>query len=979
MFEDKTIKIYSSRDQIRQQLIKYGEKYLDIKPLDLTKTSYMSYLINILSVLTSNLIYYNSATYREFFLTRAQQKESVLNLSTMLGYTPSMATPSRGTVLIQMPTDFESSVLIRFTGRKELDTDGKYKTPFRFYAKETVFVCENTVEVRIIKDGSSVTGIIIKEIKSNSDGTPGQNVTTIPWTMTADNNYLYFNLNVVQIDDQIFNFSIPNKGTYQFVTYDIPITGNVSSIEVKTRNPEEISIVPTSMSEVDSSEIEYDDWTDWEYTTNKNSLYLINQGEYGYAWRTTENGIKIFWGNDVIGTQPTAGDECFVVISTTDGVKGNVISGSINACDRLYAESIFESNIYKNRPVKISVINKNPMIGGTNYPTIDEIRKAAMVRVSTNKRLVTEYDYQNINIIVDDLPIQHAIPILKRSDLKRNEIVLFTDILYREKIVPTRNETIEIDGDENENLKIESGDIVDALNIEGELLPGETLPKYISMFDITIDPDRKVANYCYILDEVKENVISITSNNTSGSTDLTPVYPKYAKFKVTKDTNLNRVVDVFLVIRKTMLEETSYQYMKGYCSIGGSSAVEMDYIEEMEEAFDLYNVLDFYRSDDGDSVFHIRYSMDDDDTLIEDGELAFKFSIKLSLSGDLDSETSEPICDYFIECQSIAIIKQNLNQFMYSMCGRVISDGIVTNKWRIFDVPLILKDWWDYMLSLDLRDELITEIYNRIVSFDVSSYRMMTDFVNLKFSNTYGPLTNMRFNIANRGEINGINPSLSDISCDSTTGIGCIDSTNSYVECDEEARWAVTNIGEHPWLHISKYDNNTTIRSQPFIAQWNKFIKDWLFSPLITNDIMTIKGEDNYYIGPFSSIKKKYIFNGESIFIIDKKIPLELLIDVWIDPSYSSSNQSVIDKIKRNIIENMFSKMGYDKPIYRSELIKIIQETQGVKHCVLLKPEHDIFFSYNIYEDFTQEEVLRYSPQLVQITEPNIEVVIRSE
>jgi len=373
--------------------------------------------------------------------------------------------------------------------------------------------------------------------------------------------------------------------------------------------------------------------------------------------------------------------------------------------------------------------------------------------------------------------------------------------------------------------------------------------------------------------------------------------------------------------------------------------------------------------------------MDDDNTSIVDGKLAFKFSIKLSLEGELNPETSLPIYDYFIECQSIAIIKQNLNQFMYSMCGRVVSDDVVTNKWRIFDVPLILKDWWDYMLSLDLRDELITEIYNRIVSFDVSAYRMMTDFVNLKFSNTYGPLTNMRFNIANRGEINGINPSEHDIECDETTGFGCIDSTNIYPECNngEEPIWAVTNIGEHPWLHINKYENNTLIRTQPFLAQWNKFVKDWLFSPLITNDIMTIKGEDNFYIGPFSSIKKKYIFNGEAIFNIDKKIPLELLINIWIDPSYSSSNQSIIDKIKRNIIENIFPKMGYDKPIYRSELIKIIQETTGVKHCVLLKPEHDIFFNYNIYEDFTQEEVLRYSPQLVQITESNIEIVIRSE
>ena len=86
----------------------------------------------------------------------------------------------------------------------------------------------------------------------------------------------------------------------------------------------------------------------------------------------------------------------------------------------------------------------------------------------------------------------------------------------------------------------------------------------------------------------------------------------------------------------------------------------------------------------------------------------------------------------------------------------------------------------------------------------------------------------------------------------------------------------------------------------------------------------------------------------------------------------------IVNNITNNIVSQMIYKTGYDKPIYKSHITSIVQQTPGVDYCIILKPEHDIFFNYNIYKDFTQEQLVRYSPQLVQIIKEKITVVVRN-
>ena len=73
--------IYLSRDNIRTQIIEYMQYYLELENVDLVKSSFLSFMIDTLATLTTNILFYSSSTYKEFFLTTAQLPETIYNLS----------------------------------------------------------------------------------------------------------------------------------------------------------------------------------------------------------------------------------------------------------------------------------------------------------------------------------------------------------------------------------------------------------------------------------------------------------------------------------------------------------------------------------------------------------------------------------------------------------------------------------------------------------------------------------------------------------------------------------------------------------------------------------------------------------------------------------------------------------------------------------------------------------------------------------
>ena len=95
--------IYLSRDNIRTQIIEYMQYYLELENVDLVKSSFLSFMIDTLATLTTNVLFYSSSTYKEFFLTTAQLPETIYNLSAFLGYNSKEAIYSVSDLLITIP------------------------------------------------------------------------------------------------------------------------------------------------------------------------------------------------------------------------------------------------------------------------------------------------------------------------------------------------------------------------------------------------------------------------------------------------------------------------------------------------------------------------------------------------------------------------------------------------------------------------------------------------------------------------------------------------------------------------------------------------------------------------------------------------------------------------------------------------------------------------------------------------------------
>ncbi|GAG03171.1 unnamed protein product, partial [marine sediment metagenome] len=229
-------------------------------------------------------------------------------------------------------------------------------------------------------------------------------------------------------------------------------------------------------------------FTTW---TEFSSLFLMDPSDEGYTSRRTDTGRRLSFGNGLIGVQPDPGATVLVTAQVTNGASGNVIAGSIREGERIYVTTLGGLN----QIVNYEVINNAPATGGADEESLEAIRSNAIASITALRRLVTEGDYENINVIEPNLPIaQNSLPILKRSDLQVNEIELFSGILYGtgteevDNLVPTRNAVLTVPP-------------------TTDRIPRDTVvtigaDQYYTLFDLNIETLNTVALYDYIIYEV---------------------------------------------------------------------------------------------------------------------------------------------------------------------------------------------------------------------------------------------------------------------------------------------------------------------------------------------------------------------------------------------------------------------------------------------------------------------------------------------
>ena len=804
--------IYKSKDRIRNQIIEKTKEYLELENIDLTKSSFLSFIVDILSSNVSNLMFYQISAYKEFFLTKAQLPGSIYNLAAFLGYSPKSATTAEVNVLFTVPYGFSDPIV-------EIELD----EGFKLTASDDVdFVTYYTTTITIT--ANSQVSVVIKE---------GNRTYILPVSYDTDNNTFSFVLPFKQYSTSIQEFQISEDlQQYQFVSIDVPFEGQISRLNVEVRPPDSIA---------------------YETYEEVPSLYLMDDTTKGYVSRRSDEGVTLQFGNGLIGSQPEAGATIKVTLLLTEGADGNVIAGSITSGNRVYHTNIDGVT----QIVDYSVINTSPAYNGANEENLETIRKNAITNITALERIVTENDFKNANIIIKDSPIgQNSLPVLKRSDLKINEIALFSTIYFATDLVPTKNLFQSFT-----NTVIPRKTVITKDGID-----------YYTTFDMEIDVLNSSADYTYIMYEI-EKIPSLVTNYGSD-------YDMYASQ---------------LVVTKDDMEATYTLNFECGESDPGLLTCEME-ISETGASYTMVN--------DGTS-FVLVFA---DYRVLPKGDITYFFTIRHATEGYIGQYST----------QFIFILE--LSDFTTS---NVITDGTTH---IVYDIPTIQATYYDSIYQRDFELQVLQQL---LTTMTFKDYKMLTDFINFKFSNTTGDLRNMQLNDVK------LSPVIS-LTCEIplTPANG-----DRYIVCNGNGEWENHNN------EIAMSDGTS-----------------WVFIQPKTDQMLYVESED-----------VKYIFNGDSWNIPIYDIPLQISMDVFKTDTYTGTLGNLTQAIRDELILAFTDRFGINVNIYRSEIIDIIQGIDGVDHCHLITPESSIFLNFDI-DTFTQEQLLEYSPEYFYFTSNSISI-----
>jgi len=620
------IDVFTSFDQIRKNITDNLLQQLGLSETDLHRGTYIAYLIDIISHLTANVLFFSSMNYRESFMTLAQLPESVYALAAFLGYKPTIAIPPSVNVLFTIPLDFKNAIDI------VLDPG------LKLYASDIIYELRNRVDISLDPVNGNYNVIVTDPVLDSKYALPYSIVNnTISFTTIAD-----------QKTTQEFDFVTPSDiKVYEFTNYNISFLDQLAGIDV---------------------------YVNGELWTEFDSMYLMRPLDKGYVVRLNEQGATVYFGNGIFGQQLPKNVPLKIIITTTKGTDGAVVSKAINACDKVYYQDTSGKKV-----VKLSVTNLNASTSGQDIENVNEVRRNALIHIQALNRIVSNVDYENIGAI-SNLPIDVSYPILKRSDLKCNEVTVYTIIRYNQEVVPTRTiPTQELD------LKDWTYQPYTPIQFQDY--------DYYCPFEITPDLDTKFVYYTYYVRHID---LKFTAHNI----DLS----KYSIVPTRCDL-------------KTNFEASTVD-------------VVVDYTISTHDNIDNYKpVLTISREDISHS-----YTPEVDNT-----NSCFKLSIPLS---DIPYSKLELQLQIFDQDNNLvgtwtsyAIIKQRLDEVLFSnftWTDEVLKKGI------IHEIPVIAKEWYD---NLD-EDERVqfeqTILQNFIDGLSTRVYRTLNSSLNIKFADTWG-------------------------------------------------------------------------------------------------------------------------------------------------------------------------------------------------------------------------------------------------
>ena len=400
--------INTSREQIRLQMTQSVKDYLQLQNVDFSKTHYLSYLLDILSIMTANILYFSSLSHHENVLITARLDEPIRNLATVIGYNPLGAMSAKVDVLFQINI-LNAPLAFRFRmdglfRDSAVTPSGFEESGFRVSSSTNTFQLINK-NIIVERDNFG----LIKVMMETSTGT-----SLLPYDYNAVTGALSFFATFDQIELITYEYTIGDDiMPFQFYTIEQPIGNNSMLTDVEL----------------------YVNDILWEKSLNSIGIEATDEK---YILKVFKDKFVIIFGNGLFGKQPAPGDIIKVRAFMSNGAKGNVIPGSVQKKDRIKVTDLGSGLVQE---VSFEVTNPSSGFDGSNMEENSDIKKNAIASLQSLNRLVSENDFRQVSEITD-IPFVDSISYLKRSDLKVNEINTYGVITFKDEIVPMTSFTI---------------------------------------------------------------------------------------------------------------------------------------------------------------------------------------------------------------------------------------------------------------------------------------------------------------------------------------------------------------------------------------------------------------------------------------------------------------------------------------------------------------------------------------------------------
>ena len=1077
---DNGLNIYGSREKIRSDLINLAKRYLNMSnSSDISKASYLAYLIDMLSILSSNQIYYQSKIYNEFFIVTAVMNESVQNLAKWIGYTIPKAVCATVKIMFVVPLKFSlDAVNFQF---------GKYfqcragEIPYTIKSNNNLFGSATTSAVFSMSKQKLTYSSKGQIINNSAITVRDYNGFYTPVFLAEDKSYCAFSLEFEQCEYQVQTFNIPETlQINQFYHKNLAFNGQVSELQVWICEPTDGQTLVLNSSQADDiQKIENFDpsepiidssgklcsFTQW--TECINGIYTISATAKQYDWVGYYNRGILSFGNGVLGKQPTPGSFVVAVLKLTRGADGNVIDNVIKEGDELSFK--VDANTMAN--VAYSCTNNNAAYGGKDILTTSELKNNAIVNLKARKRLVTEDDYNNITAVIQNTTLSDCVPILKRSDIRVNDITLYFILNYLNnsvnEIVPTRNIQIDLIEPQFSNYEY-------TINKNSIFPVGPEQLPFATVFNMTLNQNTRMAAFDYtctnvqgvaselytqsVYDTLNQSAY-INARTTDFSIDFDTAAAINGKYPVIVTLNMehipNRVliepgknridinyvwlvedlcqrftdynnantqtVNNFEIIHFKAVMTTKWgefddytELTPGYKEIVSDVETEKDsetgytFSKKTYQAFQFmipsytlvpqgkqryeFQILCYAPKTDADGFIYAKHDCnivravdpqghyydaegaDSTDPIVMEWKIMKTYYSDVIITQDLSNymQSSITIDNYYrgVAQYKFAATGSRFDAYAYSQeqIQEMLEDGTIepVDVYHVHEVPSIYQMYYNNVMNKKNSDFELSVLQKLLENINFSSARMMTDFTNVKFADTYASMKNLMYNTPLYVVESRYNHTPWWKDQQGTTSFPLNVNTRENPEYKEPdiletpiyyiANGRLDSMGTTP---VSEYFGYIVLRIPTMEGTGVRYTYT-LITPKI-GDCIKIKDELDFE----GNMQTCYWTGHEWMPVEQYTIPMKLSLRIQVDEDKVSMSDDALKEQVITVLSEYYNdetKMGLQREIDRSEITRVCRSIDGVQYVEVLDPQFDIKFDYEI-NDLTQEQLLNFTPQ----------------